>query len=126
MHNVWLDKEQRLWVCDRENNRIQLFDTNGKFLEQWTDLLRPTDIFIDKEGTVYVSELSQRVSIFTNAGKLLARWGSTEKDPWKALLVAPHSISVDSRGDIYIGEVAMTIGKIDRGSKAVRKFVRTG
>lgn len=126
VHNVWLDKEQHLWICDRENNRIQIFDTNGKFLTQWTDLLRPTDLFIDNEGTVYVSELSQRVSIFSNNGKLLARWGSTEKDPWKAMLVAPHSISVDSRGDIYIGEVAMTIGKIDKGSKAVRKFVRKG
>jgi DNA-binding beta-propeller fold protein YncE len=124
VHNVWLDGKQRLWVCDRENNRIQIFDTNGRFLNQWTDVLRPTDLFIDNEGSVYVSELSQRVSIFTTDGKLLARWGSPEKDPWKALLVAPHSISVDSRGDVYIGEVAMTIGKIDRGAKVVRKFVR--
>jgi len=124
VHNVWLDGKQRLWVCDRENNRIQIFDTNGRFLNQWTDVLRPTDLFIDNEGSVYVSELSQRVSIFTIDGKLLARWGSPEKDPWKALLVAPHSISVDSRGDVYIGEVAMTIGKIDRGAKVVRKFVR--
>ena len=126
VHNVWLDKQQKVWVCDRENNRIQIFDANGKFLNQWTDLLRPTDLFIDKEGTVYVSELSQRVSIFTNDGKLLARWGSPDKDVWKTLFVAPHTISVDSRGDIYVGEVAMTIGKIDRGSRVIRKFVRKG
>ena len=125
VHSVWLDMEQRVWVCDRENNRIQIFDTHGKYLNQWTDLLRPTEIFIDTEETVYVSELSQRVSIFSNDGKLLARWGNPEKDPWKALFVAPHTISVDSQGDIYIGEVAMAIGKIDRGARVVQKFRRT-
>ena len=125
-HNVWLDGEQRVWVCDRENNRIQIFDANGNYLDQWTDLLRPTDLFIDSEGSVYISELGQRVSIFSADGKLLARWGSPEKDPWKALMVAPHAISVDSRGDIYVGEVAMAIGKVDRGSRVVRKFLRKG
>lgn len=126
VHNVWLDKQQRVWVCDRENNRIQIFDAEGRFLTQWTGLMRPTDIFIDDEGKVYVSELSQRVSIFTNDGNLVARWGTLEKDPAKALFVAPHTISVDSQGDIYVGEVAMTIGKIDRGSRVVRKFVLRG
>ncbi len=115
-HNIWIDKQDRVWVPDRENSRIQVFDTNGKFLTQWTDLLRPADIFIDNEGTVYVSELDPRVSIFTNGGKLLARWGTPEKDPMKAQLGSPHAISVDSRGDIYIGS-------IDRG---VQKFARKG
>ncbi|MFC2021422.1 peptidyl-alpha-hydroxyglycine alpha-amidating lyase family protein [Chloroflexota bacterium] len=120
-HGVWLDVEQRVWVCDRENNRIQIFDTNGKYLNQWTDLSVPTDLFIDNEGTVYVSEISGRVSIFSNDGKLLARWGSPEKDPVKSLLCSAHTISLDSRGDIYIGEVSL---KIERGSKVMRKFIR--
>jgi DNA-binding beta-propeller fold protein YncE len=124
VHNVWVDTHDRVWICDRENNRIQIFDTDGKFLEQWTDLLRPTDIFMDKDNAVYVSELTQRISIFTYDGKLISRFGSTEKDLVKALFVAPHTISVDSKGDLYVGEVAMTIGKVDRGARVVQKFAR--
>jgi DNA-binding beta-propeller fold protein YncE len=132
VHNVWLDSKGRVLVCDRENNRVQIFDMNGKFITHWTDVKRPTDLFIDKEGTIYISELPQRISIFTNDGKLLTRLSNkVEGDPWKdtALamkveMVAPHTLAVDSKGDIYIGEVAMTMGKVERGTRVVRKFVR--
>ena len=123
-HSIWVDKQDRVWVVDRENNRIQIFDARGEFLSQWTDLIRPTDVFIDDEETVYVSELSPRVSIFTIEGKLLARWGSQGQDEETALFVAPHTIAVDSRGDLYVGEVSMTHAKIDRGSRTVQKFAR--
>ncbi len=132
VHNVWVDKQDRVWVCDRENSRIQIFDTQGKFLNQWTDVIRPTDMFIDDEDTVYVSELVRRVSIFTIDGKLLARWGTglvvrkstdgQERNP--TLFVAPHTIAVDSRGDLYIGEVVMTMGGVDRGPRTIQKFAR--
>ena len=131
-HNIWVDKRERVWVCDRENNRIQIFDTQGKFLNQWTDVIRPTDMFIDDEDTVYVSELARRVSIFTIDHKLLSRWGTgqlfqkstdgQERNP--TLFVAPHTIAVDSRGDLYVGEVAMTFGGVDRGSRTIQKFAR--
>jgi len=119
-----------VWVCDRENNRIQLFNAQGEFLSQWTDLSRPTDIFIDEEETVYVSELSRRVSIFTTDGKLLASWGmsrlvtSEGQDKKTALFLAPHTIAVDSRGDLYVGEVSMTEFGVNRGPRTVRKFAR--
>lgn len=132
VHNVWVDKQDRVWVCDRENSRIQIFDAQGKFLNQWTDVIRPTDMFIDDEDTVYVSELVRRVSIFTIDGKLLARWGTgqvvqkstdgQERNP--TLFVAPHTIAVDSRGDLYVGGVVMTMGGVDRGSRTVQKFAR--
>lgn len=122
-HAVWADKQNRVWVCDRENNRIQIFDTQGKFLEMW-NMDRPADMFIDdKEETVYVAGLNRLVSIYDIKGKLLAQWGDTEEDKEKALILAPHDIAVDSRGDMYIGEVAMTIAKVDRGNRVVRKFV---
>ena len=123
-HSIWVDKQERVWVPDRENGRIQIFNAQGEFLDQWTELSRPTDIFIDEEGTVYVSELTQRVSIFDGDGKLLARWGSQEQDKETALFLAPHTIAVDLHGDIYVGEVAKTFAKIDRGSRTVQKFAR--
>jgi len=126
-HSIWVDKRERVWVVDRENNRIQIFNAQGEFLTQWTDLSRPTDIFIDDEETVYVSGLSPRrgVSIFTIDGKLLARWGSQqEEDKETALFLAPHAIAVDSRGDLYVGEVSVTYARIDRGPRTVQKFAR--
>ena len=45
-----------VYVCDRENHRLQVFDTDGKFVTMWTDLQQPMDISVDKEGIFYVSE----------------------------------------------------------------------
>lgn len=125
-HSVWVDKENRVWIVDRENSRIQIFNAQGEFLNQWTDLGRPTDVCIDDEEVVYISELSPpRVSIFTINGKLLARWGNEgERSKKKILFFDPHDIAVDSRGDIYVGDVAMAGHGIDRGSRFVRKFTR--
>jgi hypothetical protein len=123
-HNLRVDVKERVWVCDRENSRIQIFDAQGRLLDIWTDLIRPTDLVIENEEIVYVSELGPRVSIFTIDGKLITRWGNEEKDPETDLFIAPHALTVDSRGDIYIGEVAMTHAGVDRGSRVVQKFVR--
>ena len=80
-HSILVDKQERVWVCDRENSRIQIFNAEGEFLSQWDDIGgKPCAMFFDSEGTVYVSTKSGKephgVSIFTNDGKLLARWGS--------------------------------------------------
>ncbi len=123
-HAVRLDKRNRAWVADRENNRIQIFDLNGKFLNEWTGLLRPTDLCFDNDETVYVSELGCRISIFTMDGKLLSRFGSTGVDKMTDLFVAPHTLTLDSQGSLYVGEVGKTFAKVDRGTRTVQKFVR--
>jgi len=125
-HNIAVDKQERVWVPDRENSRVQIFNSSGKFLDQWENFIRPTDVCFDDEGNVYVSELCLQVSIFSPNGKLLARLanGRQEKDPAKALFVAPHAIALDSRGDIYVGDVSWTHSKIDRGANVLRKLVR--
>lgn len=123
-HNIWIDKEDRVWIADRENHRVQIFDSEGKFLEQWTDLLRPTHIFIDDDNTVYISELCRRISIFSINGELLTRWGNEAHSLDAPLLVGPHVIGVDSRGDLYVGEVAKAFGKVDRGARVIQKFAR--
>jgi DNA-binding beta-propeller fold protein YncE len=122
-HSIHHDDENRLWVTDRENSRIQLFDRDGEFLAEWTDLIRPTDLAIHGES-VFVSELCKRLSVFTVDGELLARWdneGHPDDDP---LFVAPHTVAVDSRGDVYVGEVASGYANVDRGARTMRKFDR--
>ena len=123
-HCVCTDGQDRVWVADRENNRIQIFDPQGKFLRQWTGIGRPDDIFIDGSGVVYVAELERGVAIFTMDGRLLARWGCQGGTSETDLFIAPHAIAVDSRGDLYVGEVCHTHCGIDRGARAVQKFAR--
>jgi DNA-binding beta-propeller fold protein YncE len=127
-HAVALDKRGRVLVADRHNNRIQIFDAQGKYLTEWGGLELPTDIFIDDDQTVYVAELLPRVSIFNIEGELLARWGNegrTKEDP---LFVNLHAITVDSRGDFYVAEV-MGIYKDNpflatRKTRMIQKFSR--
>ncbi len=123
-HDIWVDKQERVWIPDRENSRLQIFDSNGKFLDQWENVFRPTGLCIDDDGVVYVSELCLQLSIFSPDGKLLVRWGTQENGPEKALFLAPHTIALDSRGDIYVGDVSWTHNKIDRGPNVLRKFAR--
>jgi DNA-binding beta-propeller fold protein YncE len=127
-HAIAIDKQGRVLVADRHNNRIQIFDAQGKYLTEWGDLDLPTDIFIDKDGTVYISELHPRVSIYNLEGKLLTRWGNEERDKDDPLFVALHSVVVDSRGDLYTAEV-MGIHKgtpflATRTTRMIQKFVK--
>ena len=93
-HCLWVDSQGLVYVCDRENERIQVFTGSGEFVTQWTDMGRPTAIYMDAEETVYVSELTPRVSIWDKQGNLQARWDSP----------SPHWIYGDSRGDLYLAE----------------------
>ena len=122
-HNLWVDRWGRVWVADRENSRLQIFREDGKFMIQWTDLIRPTDVCIHDEA-VYVTELCMRVSIFSLDGELLARWGNEGHAADNPLFLAPHTVTVDPRGDLYVGEVSMTHAKVDRGGRALQKFAR--
>ncbi len=123
-HNIWIDRKDRIWIPDRENHRVQIFDTEGNFLDEWIDMWRPTHVYMDKDETVYISELSRRVSIFTIEGELLSRWGNEKHSLDDPLFVGPHVICVDSHGDLYVGEVATTFGKVDRGARTLQKFKR--
>ncbi len=123
-HNIWVDRQEQVWIPDRENSRIQIFDGEGKLLKTWTDQLRPTDLFIDDEDIVYICDLADRVRICTIDGELLSEWTAEGTDREKALFIAPHAIAVDSQGSIYVGEVAYTGFKIDKGPRAIQKFAR--
>ena len=84
-HCVRLDKDDRVWVCDRTNDRIQLFDTDGNFLEERTGLLKPDTIYFDPNGeVVYIAELEQRVSVWTLDGELLSHWGGAQPSDKRA------------------------------------------
>jgi len=114
-HGVWVDGDDRVLVADRQNNRIQIFNSDGEFLTQWTGLRRPCTVFIDRDNIIYVAELESRMSILDADGELLARWGGT-KSTAPGQFVAPHCTWVDSWGDLYVGEVLE--------GQRIQKFVR--
>jgi sugar lactone lactonase YvrE len=51
-----MDSAGRLFVADRENNRIQIFDQDGKFIAEWKQFGRPSGVWIDKNDTLYVAD----------------------------------------------------------------------
>lgn len=116
-HCVRVDADDRVLVADRANNRIQIFDTGGRYQGEWGGLHHPDTIHIDADGVVYVAELDQRVSILNLQGEVLARWGRGERvaEPGE-FLGCPHGIWTDSGGDLYVSEV-QTDGRF-------QKFVR--
>ncbi len=102
-HGVWVD-DRKVYVADRQNNRVQIFTPEGEYIEAWGNLLRPCDIYFDKRGRVYVAELTYRVSILNKRGEVLARLG-VEKSFTPGQFVAPHCVWKDSHGALYVGEV---------------------
>ena len=80
-------------VSDRTNHRIQLFDFDGNFIEEWTDIQSPNNIHIDADHIVYIAEAPHRVSIFDLEGTLLARWGEEGSAPGGSLSIL-HTASV--------------------------------
>ena len=120
MHNIATDKDGYVYVADRENHRVQVFDSNGKFETQWPNVHRPCALFISEEQNVYVGELGwgmsvnrnvpnigPRVSVMNTRGETLARIGNGYglED---GQFIAPHGICLDSKGNMYVGEVAHT------------------
>ena len=124
VHNIVTDEEGWVYVADRENHRIQVFDGDGRYETQWNNLHRPCALFgcrghrphflIGELGpgmpvNRHVPNLGPRLSILSREGKLIARLGGKD-GPGLApgQFLAPHGLAVDSRGDIYVGEVGYT------------------
>jgi len=101
VHDVALDKRGRVFVADRGNDRIQIFDPNGKYLDEWPDIKKPSYLHITRDGFVWVV-LGQvnRIAKYDMSGKLLTYWGTYGVGPGH--LDDPHDLSVDSDGNLYV------------------------
>jgi DNA-binding beta-propeller fold protein YncE len=139
-HSVMVHGGERLLVCDRENDRIQVFDLDGRFLVEWTELQRPAAVASGPDGMLYVAEMPWlegdysfrhgrvvveqpgRVSVLDTDGRPQDRW-------IEPAMIGPHGIAVDSKGDVYLAEATFSLGvnlnRASTDSPTFRKFTRT-
>jgi DNA-binding beta-propeller fold protein YncE len=119
-HGLVVTDDDRVIVCDRENFRLQVFTTDGRFLDAWP-LHRPAAICVSPvTGHLYVAQmpppafqygvanLGCRVSMLDQGGTRLARFGAALPGFGLDQFVAPHSVAVDSQDNVYVAEVAAT------------------
>jgi DNA-binding beta-propeller fold protein YncE len=122
-HNICCDADGWVYVADRENHRVQVFDGNGRFEAQWNNMHRPSGLYMEggAQGRFYVGEIGggmgvnydmpnigPRVSVYSHKGEMLARLGVRPAGVEPGQFMSPHGLAVDSRGDIYVGEVSFT------------------
>jgi DNA-binding beta-propeller fold protein YncE len=140
-HNISCDGDGWVYVADRENHRIQVFDGNGRFETQWHDLHRPSGMYMPpgKCPVCYVGEigpyyefnrgapnLGPRLSILSNEGKLIARITTTPAaGTGPGQFISPHGIAVDSCGDLYVGEVSYTAWESNFPDKPKPRRIRS-
>ena len=141
VHNIDTDNDGYVYVADRENHRVQVFDSNGRFETQWHDMHRPCALFVSKEQHVYIGELGwgmevnrdvpnigPRITVLNTRGERLARVGHLGYGLDVGQFIAPHGICLDSERSIYVGEVAWTMVGIHQepphGIRSFQKLVR--
>ena len=125
-HALAMDSKGRLFVGDRGNNRIQIFDQDGAYLTEWPQFSRPSGIAIDRDDTIYVAD-SESGSVNPAHGnwKRGIRIGSAKNgsvrwfipDPVSNLTntSAAEGVAVDRKGNVYGAEV---------GPRALKKYVK--
>lgn len=93
-----------VYVCDRENHRIQLFSLDGIYITKLTGFKQPGDMVVDGDGVRYVGELQHRIAILDQDDREITRiGGASSSEPGH--FVAPHTVWFDAEGSLYVGEV---------------------
>ena len=140
-HNICCDEDGWVYVADRENHRVQIFDGKGKFETMWHDLHRPSGLFIPPGRCPYcyvgecgptygfsrnASNLGPRVSVVSKQdGKILARLGDRTPANFPGPFTSPHGIAADFarrylRGRGRENRLGQSVPRRDTGATARR------
>ncbi|MBI3207760.1 MAG: 6-bladed beta-propeller [Candidatus Solibacter usitatus] len=104
-HDVTIDRNGRVYVADRTNNRVQIFAADGKFLGKWTGIGQPWGLYYAaKENVIYMADgENNRISKLNLDGQVLGTLSEFGKEQGK--LDFAHHLAVDSAGAIYVAEI---------------------
>ena len=125
VHNICTDADGWVYVADRENHRVQVFDGNGKYEAQWNNLhrpVRPLHAARPSSGLLYrrigagawrstaTAPISGRASASSTTRASCCRaFGDPHAGTAPTSFIGPHGLAVDLRGDLYVGEVCWTL-----------------
>ncbi len=139
-HGIAVDHQGRVYVCDRENSCVQVFDADGQFIALWDQVRPPSDIVVDADGVLYVSQFAFNVTHRYAQWPAPAGSGSALRDSAGRRTIRPdappqislldregqvlaewesrkaHGLCVDSHGNIYLAL---------EDDRAVDKYVRS-
>jgi sugar lactone lactonase YvrE len=120
-HGLAMDSLGRLFVADRSNNRIQIFDQEGKFLADWRQFGRPSGIYIDKNDILYAAD-SQSGEKYNAPFRQGIRVGSVKDGKVTAFITEagptpnmPEGVAADDEGNVFGGFT---------DKQTVKKFVK--
>ena len=100
-HVITADPDGRLYISDRENDRVQVFDQSGQALAEWPGLHSVDGLHYAPYGFIYAGAgLDNAILKLDPSGRLLETWAEP------GLLNYPHGITVDAQGTIYIAETS--------------------
>ena len=107
---VAVDAQDRVYVADYGNHRVQVFDRAGRPLARWGragggpgEFALPHGVAVDGAGRVYVGDLlNHRVQQFDGDGRFLAQWGGAGTDAGRFMW--PGGLAVDDQGQVYVAD----------------------
>ena len=126
-HALDIDSRGRLVVGDRGNNRLQVLDLDGNFIEQFKQYSRPSGIYIQDDDTIFVADSESAFDEVRNPGWTPAiRVGNLRDGSIDYLIDGtveaypegsnPEGVAVDPQGNVY-GAVVSGGGALVRSSK---------
>lgn len=101
-HGIAIDGKGLVWVADRENQRIQVFDQDGKFVREVKYKGLPCSLDIGRQYMYMVNGFAGQVLRLDLDGKVLAAMGKPGKGPGE--FGEAHMIAVNQKGEIYVAD----------------------
>ena len=125
-HAIAIDSRGRIFVGDRGNNRIQIFDPQGRYLDEWKQFGRPSGIYIDRNDRIYVADSESNAKRnpgwrrgirigSARDGTVTAFIPDPELNPDASATSGAEGVAADFEGNVYGAEV---------GPKGLKKYLK--
>ena len=98
-HNLVVDSQGKVYVTDRENRRIEIFDSNGRFLTEWPTIEGVSGLFITKDQQIWAGGV-----LLNLKGEIVGRLP-------KASAAGGHAVAANDSGDVYLAQLS---GKVQK------------